>query len=135
MRRAGGGSRDERLPLPLREGVGGRGANLEGQQKYAPLPPTPSLKGRGRSALLLASLFLSTAAAPPPGASSCSGCHAPASATTGIPAIAGQPADHLAAELESFRDGSRPATVMTRIVKGFTPDQLQAIADWWAAQK
>jgi hypothetical protein len=24
--------------------------------------------------------------------------------------------------------------VMNRIVKGFTPDQLQAIAVWWAAQ-
>ena len=32
------------LPLPLREGVGGRGPI-----RSDPLPPTPSRKGRGRS--------------------------------------------------------------------------------------
>ena len=36
------------LPLPLREGVGGRGACASDSRAYAPLPPTPSLKGRGR---------------------------------------------------------------------------------------
>ncbi len=84
--------------------------------------------------LLLASLPL-CAAAPPPGASSCSGCHAPASAATDIPVIAGQAADHLVVLLESFRNGTRPATVMNRIVKGFSPEQVRAIAAWWAAQK
>ena len=83
--------------------------------------------------LALAPLLL-CAAAPPPGASSCSGCHAPASAKTDVPVIAGQPADHLVALLEEFRNGTRHATVMNRIVKGFTPEQVQAIAVWWAAQ-
>ena len=49
--------RQSGLPLPLREGVGGRGAYIHGRRKYAPLPPTPSLKGRGsmltRSRLIL----------------------------------------------------------------------------------
>jgi hypothetical protein len=36
------------LPLPLREGVGGRGAYHNEPWLYAPLPPPPSLKGRGR---------------------------------------------------------------------------------------
>ncbi len=79
-------------------------------------------------------VFCGAAAPPPPGASSCSGCHAPAAAATAIPVIAGQPAEHLVALLESFRNGTRPATVMNRIVRGFTPEQLQAIAVWWAAQ-
>ena len=34
----------DRLPLPLREGVGGRGRR---SMRSRPLPPTPSLKGRG----------------------------------------------------------------------------------------
>jgi len=38
---------DELLPLPLREGVGGRGANTPDQRAHAPLPPPHSLKGRG----------------------------------------------------------------------------------------
>ena len=36
------------LPLPLREGVGGRGAYNRYPRLFAPLPPTPSLKGRGK---------------------------------------------------------------------------------------
>jgi len=35
------------LPLPFREGAGGRGAYIQGPRMYAPLPPAPSLKGRG----------------------------------------------------------------------------------------
>jgi hypothetical protein len=35
------------LPLPLREGVRGRGAYFCRLRMYAPLPVTPSLKGRG----------------------------------------------------------------------------------------
>ena len=36
------------LPLPLREGGGGSGAYSQGQRLDEPLPPAPSLKGRGR---------------------------------------------------------------------------------------
>jgi cytochrome c553 len=37
--------------------------------------------------------------------------------------------------MAAFRDGSRPATVMTRIAKGFSDDELHAITAWLAAQK
>jgi cytochrome subunit of sulfide dehydrogenase len=37
--------------------------------------------------------------------------------------------------LDAFRTGTRPATVMDRIAKGFTQDESVAIATWWAAQK
>src|ERR1700753_2224069 len=35
------------LPLPLKEGAAGRGANHSGQRLYAPLPPTPPSRGGG----------------------------------------------------------------------------------------
>ncbi|WP_256373126.1 c-type cytochrome [Ramlibacter montanisoli] len=38
-------------------------------------------------------------------------------------------------QLKSFRDGSRPATVMHQITKGFSEPQLQQIASYFAAQK
>ncbi len=41
------------LPLPLWEGGGGRGACARTLGEHAPLPPTPSLKGRGRSSFSL----------------------------------------------------------------------------------
>ncbi len=68
---------------------------------------------------------------PPSGAVSCSGCHAPAGA---MPAIAGRPADEIVAAMIAFRDGSRPATVMHQIAKGYTDAQLDTLATYFAAQ-
>lgn len=76
------------------------------------------------------------ASPPPPGAASCSGCHSPrASATSPLPRLNGREAGEIVAAMSAFRDGSRPATVMTRIAKGFSDDELRAIAAWLAAQK
>lgn len=82
-----------------------------------------------RSALLLL-LLAGPAAASPPGASSCSGCHgAPGGA---VPSLAGHSAADIAASLAAFRSGSRPATVMNRIAKGFSDEESRAIAAWIA---
>jgi cytochrome c553 len=37
--------------------------------------------------------------------------------------------------MHDFRSGERSATVMDRIAKGFTDDEIQAIAAWYAEQK
>jgi cytochrome c553 len=73
---------------------------------------------------------------PPPGATSCSGCHA-MSRWAGTPVtrlVARNAADILVA-VQEFRTGKRPATVMDRIAKGFTDEEIKAIAAWYAAQK
>jgi sulfide dehydrogenase cytochrome subunit len=72
-------------------------------------------------------------AAAPPGASSCSGCHA-ARAGSSIPAITGRPADEIVAALDAFRTGKRPATVMNRIAPGFSDGESRAIAAWLSTQ-
>ena len=73
---------------------------------------------------------------PPPGAASCSGCHSPgATAASSIPRLYGRDAGDITAAMAGFRDGSVPTTVMNRIAKGFTDDELRAIAAWLAAQK
>mgnify|MGYP003334970004 FL=1 len=90
------------------------------------------------SAFVFASLMSGAAfaAEPPPGASSCSGCHAGATAAeTPVPKINGRKADGILTALAAFRDGSKPSTVMNRIAKGFTDDELRPIAAWLAAQK
>jgi sulfide dehydrogenase cytochrome subunit len=74
-------------------------------------------------------MLLAAAGPPPPGASSCSGCHGEASP------IAGKDAATMTAKLNAFRSGARPSTVMGRIAKGFSTEELSAIAAWWAAQK
>jgi sulfide dehydrogenase cytochrome subunit len=72
------------------------------------------------------------AASPPPGASSCSGCHG---GVAPLPVLTGRNAGEIVVALDAFRDGTRPATVMDRIAKGFSHDETLAIAAWWAGQK
>ena len=76
------------------------------------------------------------AADAPPGASSCSGCHPASHAVdTAVPRLNGREAAQLTSAMQDFRSGKRPATVMDRIAKGFTDDEIKAIAAWYAAQK
>ena len=65
----------------------------------------------------------------PPGATACSGCHG-VNAATDIPSLQGRSPDEIAAAMQAFRSGERPATVMDRIAKGFTDEESRAIAAW-----
>jgi cytochrome c553 len=79
---------------------------------------------------------LSAAPEPPPGASSCSGCHAAnAKVDTAVPRLAGRKAADIVAQMRAFRTGEKPATVMGRIAKGFSDAEIEAIAAWYAQQK
>ncbi|MBR1190223.1 c-type cytochrome [Bradyrhizobium sp. AUGA SZCCT0240] len=79
---------------------------------------------------------LLAASIPPPGAAACSGCHAAgAVAASPISRLYGRDAGDIMTAMTGFRDGSLPGTVMTRIAKGFSDDELRAIAAWLAAQK
>ena len=74
--------------------------------------------------------FLGGAA--PPGAESCTGCHA---AGSGMGALAGMPAASIDEAMQGFREHKRPATLMNRIAAGFTPEQTRAIAAWFEQQR
>jgi sulfide dehydrogenase cytochrome subunit len=37
--------------------------------------------------------------------------------------------------MQAFRSGQRGATVMDRIAKGYTDAEIEAIADWYQAQR
>lgn len=70
-------------------------------------------------------------------AASCTGCHGTNGATQGsvLPPLAGQPKDQLQAALRDFKSGKRPATIMTQLAKGYTDEQLEILAAYFAAQK
>ena len=75
-------------------------------------------------------------AEPPAGAASCSGCHPSSTRVSSpVPRLAGLDRAAIIRALQEFRSGQRAATVMDRIAKGFTDDEIQAIAAWFAAQK
>jgi cytochrome c553 len=63
----------------------------------------------------------------PPGASSCSGCHG---RSGGIPAIQAKSADEVAAAMLEYRAGQGSPTVMDRISRGFTEQEIRDIASW-----
>jgi sulfide dehydrogenase cytochrome subunit len=71
----------------------------------------------------------------PPGALSCSGCHPAGRVDSMVPRLVGRnPADIVAA-MQAFKSGQRPSTVMGRIAKGFSEDEVRAIAAWYGASK
>ena len=45
------------------------------------------------------------------------------------------PAAEITARMAAFKSGSAQATIMDRIAKGFTEEEIRAIATWYAAQK
>jgi sulfide dehydrogenase cytochrome subunit len=73
------------------------------------------------------------AAAQPASAPACSGCHAPVSDGP-VPSLIGRPAGEIATAMAAFRTGERAATVMDRIAKGYSDEEINAIAQWYAAQ-
>ncbi len=71
----------------------------------------------------------------PPGASSCTGCHAAQRIPDSvIPRIAGRKASDIVQFMREYRSGAWPSSVMGRIAKGFDDQQTDAIAAWFAAQ-
>jgi cytochrome c553 len=87
-------------------------------------------------AALLALVAVAAAADSPPGAAACSGCHpAKAGVESPVPRLVGRDAAQIVAAMDDFRAGKRSATIMDRVAKGFTDDEVKAIAAWFAAQK
>lgn len=71
-------------------------------------------------------------AASPPGAASCLGCHDVAAGDNPVPALGTLSSEQMVAAMKAFRTGARPGTVMDRIAKGFSDEEIEAIADWYA---
>ncbi len=69
-------------------------------------------------------------------AGSCANCHGTSGQLAGaIPSIAGRPVSILEAQLIAFHRGEQPqTTVMDRIARGFTEEELQALAAYFASQ-
>jgi cytochrome subunit of sulfide dehydrogenase len=77
-------------------------------------------------------------APPPPGrdlAAACASCHGTNGASRGgMPSLAGRDRADLSQQLQDFKSGKRPATVMHQIAKGYTDEQIDAIATYLSAQ-
>lgn len=70
-------------------------------------------------------------------AAGCANCHGPDGHSPGaMPTIAGASVDVLRAKLLAFRNDEAPGTtVMVRLAKGFSEDELVALAEHFASLK
>ena len=68
-------------------------------------------------------------------AATCANCHGTNGKAIGDGArLAGKPADEIVKAMEQFRDGRKAATIMHQIAKGYTPEQIRLMADYFAKQ-
>ncbi len=71
-------------------------------------------------------------------AATCANCHGTngkAQDGSAVVSLAGLPADYIVAQMKAFKSGTRPATVMHQLAKGYSDAQISQIAGYFAAQK
>ena len=67
----------------------------------------------------------------------CAGCHGTNGSSNGpaTPTIAGISSEYFIETMEAYKDGSRPSTIMTRIAKGYTEEEIKLMAEFFSKQK
>lgn len=100
-----------------------------------------------RKPLLLATLFLlsptgqTMAQSADPNlsrnlAASCSACHGTNGVSLGgMPSLAGQSKVDLVRKMQDYKAGRTPSTIMQQLAKGYTDEQIDLMAGWFAVQK
>ncbi|MEY4736257.1 MAG: Cytochrome subunit of sulfide dehydrogenase [Pseudomonadota bacterium] len=69
-------------------------------------------------------------------AGACANCHGTNGvAQAGNESLAGVNKDDLLKKMLDFKTGKKPATIMHQLSKGYTDEQLAALAGYFAAQK
>jgi cytochrome c553 len=109
--------------------------------------PPSTLPAAGVAVALVLGLLAQTATAATPQeqrlrtralAATCAQCHGPdgrAVEGEAMIRLAGRDQNYLLTQLMAFRSGQRPATIMHQITKGYSPEQLEAIAEYFAKVK
>jgi cytochrome subunit of sulfide dehydrogenase len=71
-------------------------------------------------------------------AATCANCHGTEGAAVqgeAMARLAGLPKDYILTQMLAFKEGKRPATVMHQISKGYSNEQIEALASYFAAKK
>jgi cytochrome subunit of sulfide dehydrogenase len=71
-------------------------------------------------------------------AATCANCHGTngkAFEGSAVVSLAGMPKDYIVAQMKAFQAGTRPATIMHQLAKGYSDAQIEQIATYFAAQK
>jgi sulfide dehydrogenase cytochrome subunit len=66
----------------------------------------------------------------------CNGCHGTDGVSKGAaPSLKGLPADYHAKTLKEFKSGKRPSTIMGRIAKGYSDEEIEAVSVYYESLK
>ncbi len=69
-------------------------------------------------------------------AAGCANCHGTNGVSAGgIASLAGQSKADLVRKMQDYKTGKVPATIMPQLAKGYTDEQIDLVAGWFAAQK
>lgn len=71
-------------------------------------------------------------------AATCANCHGTNGKVvrgSAVTSLAGLDKGYIVAQMNAFKAGTRPATVMHQISKGFNDAQIESLASYFAAQK
>ncbi len=71
-------------------------------------------------------------------AATCANCHGTegqAVEGAGMAKLAGLRRDYIVAQMQAFRNGTLPATVMHQLSKGYSNEQIDALASYFAEKK
>ena len=69
-------------------------------------------------------------------AAGCANCHGTnGHALQGMEPLAGVSQEDIVRKMQDFKTGRKPATLMHQLSKGYSDEQIQAIAGYFAAQK
>lgn len=99
------------------------------------------MKPMGFAAILCGGLLMAAvpawAASPSQAAmlsNTCAGCHGTNGTSAGpsMPTIAGMPETYLLETMKKFKSGERPSSIMGRLAKAYSDDELKLVADFFA---
>ena len=71
-------------------------------------------------------------------AATCANCHGTQGKSLkdpSVPGLAGRPSAYIIEQMQAFKTGTREATIMHQIAKGYTNEQIKQMADYFASQK
>ena len=67
-------------------------------------------------------------------ANACTSCHGIEGRSVGVtPSLAGRPVDELVAMLKAFKDQSVESTIMGRLARGYSDDEITALATYFSS--
>jgi cytochrome subunit of sulfide dehydrogenase len=91
-----------------------------------PAPPGPAFAASNLTPLGVRSM-----------AATCASCHGTNGVSVGgaVAGLAGLNKEYFVTQMKLFREGKREATLMHQISKGYTEAEINAMADYFAAQK